>query len=127
MSSPSSYSSSSLSWGAWKPLCLGGWKTEYFGVAEELAEFEKLDELKASSLLCDGLNVLCCENERGFKGLLAPSIELPRIEDGGGPAGVKDPAEEGGGPAGVVEGFDKPNIFLPLLDLLSGVDGGLEE
>ena len=106
---------------------MGGWKRECFGAAEEFTESEKLEELKVSNLLCDGLNVLCCENERGFKGLLVPSIELPRIEDGGGPAGVKDPAEEGGGPAGVVEGFETPNIFLPLLDFLSGVDGGLEE
>lgn len=38
--------------------------------------------------------------------LYAPSnLELPKTDDGGGPAGVKDPADEGGGgPAGVVEG-----------------------
>lgn len=48
-------------------------------------------------------------------------------ELGGGPMGVKDFAEEGGGPAGVVEGFDMAKMFLLLLDLLSGVSGGLEE
>lgn len=52
-------------------------------------------------------------------------IELPNADEGGGPAGVKDLAEEGGGPAGVVEGF-APNAKI-LLDLLSGVEGGLEE
>lgn len=72
--------------------------------------------------------MLCCEKERGFNGPWLSSIELPRIEDGGGPAGVKDPAEEGGGPAGVVEGlFEAPKIFLLLLGFLSGVAGGLEE
>lgn len=56
-------------------------------------------------------------------------MELPKYEEGGGPAGVNDPFDEGGGPAGVVEGFDAPNgkLLLPLFDLLSGVDGGLEE
>ncbi len=53
------------------------------------------------------------------------NIELPKTEDGGGPAGVKEPVEEGGGPAGVVEGFAPKE--KPLLDLLSGVEGGLEE
>jgi hypothetical protein len=100
---------------------------ECFGAAEEFIESENVEELKVSNLLCDGLNVLCWENERGFRGPLIPSIELPRTDDGGGPAGVNDPAEEGGGPAGVVEGFERLNIFLPLLDFLSGVDGGLEE
>jgi hypothetical protein len=73
--------------------------------------------------------VLCWEKDNGFTKLVVPIIELPRKE-GGGPAGVKDAAEEGGGPAGVVEGFEAPNPkrLLPLLDLLSGVDGGgLEE
>lgn len=51
-------------------------------------------------------------------------IELPNDDGGGGPAGVKDPAEEGGGPAGVVEGFAPKKM---LLDLLSGVAGGLLE
>lgn len=39
------------------------------------------------------------------------------------------PVDEGGGPAGVVEGFEAPNEnrLLPLLGLLSGVAGGLEE
>ena len=54
-------------------------------------------------------NALCWENESGFRGLLLPIIELPRKEDGGGPAGVNEPPEEGGGPAGVVEGFEAPN------------------
>ena len=42
---------------------------------------------------------------------------------------MNDPDEEGGGPAGVVEGFEAPNEkgLLPLLDLWSGVEGGLEE
>lgn len=42
---------------------------------------------------------------------------------------MKEPFDEGGGPAGVVEGFEAPNgkLLLPLFDLLSGVDGGLEE
>jgi hypothetical protein len=68
-------------------------------------------------------------NESGFIGLPVPIIELPRKNEGGGPAGVNDPVEEGGGPAGVVEGFDAPNekLLLPLFDLLSGVAGGLEE
>ena len=41
---------------------------------------------------------------------------LPNIEDGGGPAGVKDLADEGGGPAGVVDGFSArlESPFLPL-------------
>jgi hypothetical protein len=49
------------------------------------------------------------------------------MDEGGGPAGVKDPADEGGGPAGVVEGSKALEYFEPLLVLLSGVDGGLEE
>ena len=40
-----------------------------------------------------------------------PSCELPKIDDGGGSAGVKDPTEEGGGPAGVVEGFGAKEVF----------------
>jgi hypothetical protein len=59
-----------------------------------------------------------------------PKIELPRTDEGGGPAGVNDPEDEGGGPAGVVDGFEaaKENKLLSLFDLLSGVDGsGLEE
>jgi hypothetical protein len=74
----------------------------------------------------EGLNELCCGNDRGFIALVPPSIELPKIDDGGGPAGVYDPAEDGGGPAGVVEGFVAPNENgLP--EFLSGVDGGLDE
>lgn len=38
--------------------------------------------------------------------LLDASCELPNIDEGGGPAGVKEPAEEGGGPAGVVVGLE---------------------
>lgn len=53
------------------------------------------------------------------------AVELPNADGGGGPAGVKDPAEDGGGPAGVVEGFAPYEKIL--LDLLSGVAGGLEE
>lgn len=55
-----------------------------------------------------------------------PSVELPKMDEGGGPAGVYEPAEDGGGPAGVVEGFVAPNE-KGLLDFLSGVAGGLEE
>lgn len=42
---------------------------------------------------------------------------------------MNEPFDDGGGPAGVVEGFETPNAKapLPLLDFLSGVDGGLEE
>ncbi len=67
-------------------------------------------------------------NESGFIEFVAPIIELPRNDEGGGPAGVKEPAEDGGGPAGVVEGFEAPKAktLLPLFDLRSGVDGGLE-
>ena len=80
-------------------------------------------------MACEGSEEVCCENESGFKGLAVPIIELPRNDDGGGPAGVNDPDEEGGGPAGVVEGFEAPNEkrFFPLLDLWAGVEGGLEE
>lgn len=56
------------------------------------------------------------------------SLELPSMLEGGGPTGVKEPADEGGGPAGVVEGFEAPKgLNAPSLRL-SGVDGcGLEE
>ena len=42
---------------------------------------------------------------------------------------MKEPFDDGGGPAGVVEGFEGPKakLPLPLLDLLSGVEGGLLE
>ena len=42
---------------------------------------------------------------------------------------MKEPADDGGGgPAGVVEGLLSPKYCLaPLLDLRSGVEGGLEE
>ena len=70
----------------------------------------------------------------GFVGIdLLPesSWELPNIDEGGGPIGVKEPVDEGGGPAGVVVGFvanfEKRPPFLLLCDLVSGVDGGLEE
>lgn len=55
-------------------------------------------------------------------------VELPRNDDGGGPAGVKEPAEEGGGgPAGVVEPLESPkNCLEPFCDLF-GVDGELDE
>jgi hypothetical protein len=52
-----------------------------------------------------------------------PSMELPKTEDGGGPAGVYEPAEDGGGPAGVVEGFAAPKRNA-LPEFFSGVDGG---
>lgn len=69
------------------------------------------------------------EKDSGFTEGVASSIELPKKDDGGGPAGVKEPADEGGGPAGVVDGFEaaKEKPLLPLLDRLSGVDGGLDE
>lgn len=62
--------------------------------------------------------------ERGL--IEPPNMELPNIEVGGGPAGVYDPADDGGGPAGVVEGLEGPKENPLLLDLRSGVDGGLE-
>ena len=66
--------------------------------------------------------------ESGLIGLDGPNMELPNTELGGCPAGVNELAEDGGGPAGVVEGFDIANMFLPLPDRLSGVEGaGLEE
>ena len=56
------------------------------------------------------------------------SCELPNDVFGGGPAGVKEPAEDGGGgPAGVVEGFDAKLPKPRPLRWLSGVAGGLEE
>lgn len=62
-------------------------------------------------------------------GFEEPIIELPRNEEGGGPAGVKVPADDGGRPAGVFEGLaPKLNVLsAPFLDRLSGVEGGLEE
>lgn len=51
---------------------------------------------------------LCLEKDSGLSGELSIK-ELPKIEEGGGPAGVKEPVDEGGGPAGVVEGIDAPN------------------
>ena len=55
-------------------------------------------------------------------------VELPRKEEGGGPAGVKEPADDGGGgPAGVVEPCESPKRFLESCCDRFGVDGGLEE
>ena len=74
--------------------------------------------------------MLRLEKDNGFTGLGALAVELPRYDDGGGPAGVKDPADDGGGPAGVVEGFEaaKEKMLPPWPDRLSGVDGvGVEE
>lgn len=70
----------------------------------------------------EGSNMLCWEKDRGFIGL-GPNIELPKTDEGGGPAGVNEPVDDGGGPAGVVEGFVAPKEKL-WPDLLSGVDGG---
>ncbi len=61
-----------------------------------------------------------------------PNCELPKMVDGGGPAGVNDAPDWGGGPAGVVEGLSamSENVDLPreTCDLDSGVaGGGLEE
>jgi len=55
-------------------------------------------------------------------------MELPRYDDGGGPAGVEDSADdEGGGPAGVVEEVSSKLYDLALRGL-SGVEGcGLDE
>lgn len=56
------------------------------------------------------------------------------MEEGGGSAGVNDPADDGGGPAGVVEGFEGRPLgdFAKMLIALwpePGVEGacGLEE
>src|ERR1700694_1295814 len=61
----------------------------------------------------------CCVSNR----------ELPKTDEGGGPAGVKEPADDGGGPAGVVEGLDAPKEYClaPAVELLPGVEGGLED
>jgi len=53
--------------------------------------------------------------------------ELPKTDEGGGPAGVNDPADEGGGPAGVVDRFEAPKENFFEASRRSGVDGGLEE
>jgi hypothetical protein len=55
------------------------------------------------------------------------SWELPNIEEGGGPAGVKDAADEGGGPAGVVVGLVAKDSLLFVPNFVPGVEGGLEE
>lgn len=59
-----------------------------------------------------------------------PNCELPKMVEGGGPAGVKD-APVGGGPAGVVDGFSaislKTNPSLDRFGRESGVVGGLDE
>ncbi len=39
--------------------------------------------------------------------LPGPNCELPKTEAGGGPAGVKEPAEEGGSPAN----YDKSKVI----------------
>jgi len=60
----------------------------------------------------------------GWKaGLPVLRLELPKTEDGGGPAGVKELEvnEVGGGPAGVVDGLFAPCLCEP------GVEGGVEE
>ena len=61
-------------------------------------------------------------------------MELPNVEPGGGPAGVKEQAEEGGGPAGVVDGFDPRDWKIlesptcPLSELgVVGAGSGLDE
>jgi len=71
----------------------------------------------------------CLEKDNGLPCPVAPKTELPKIEDGGGPAGVKDAVEEGGGPAGVVDGLEAPkaNPLLPFCGVRSGVEGGLDE
>jgi len=68
-----------------------------------------------------------------------PSCEPPKIDDGGGSAGVKERADDGGGPAGVVDGFGARVFFAGVLEDFaetlkgsrpeSGVDGacGLDE
>jgi hypothetical protein len=63
----------------------------------------------------------------GWLSYVKPSLELPKIVEGGGPTGVKEPPEDGGGPAGVVEGFEAPKGLNEVFLRLSGVEGGLEE
>lgn len=70
--------------------------------------------------------MLCCENDKGFIAFVPPNMKLPKTDEGGGSAGVYEPAEDGGGPAGVVEGFVAPKE-IALTDFFSGVVGGLEE
>lgn len=66
---------------------------------------------------------------KGWSFCCEPNRELPKTDEGGGPAGVNEPADDGGGPAGVVEGLDAPkgNCVTLSLELLLGVDGGLED
>lgn len=73
------------------------------------------------------MKLLCFEKLKGA--LFEVKRELPSTEDGGGPAGVNEPAEEGGGgPAGVVDGSVPPKkLLVPPPGRLSGVEGGLEE
>lgn len=54
--------------------------------------------------MIEGSKALCAENESGFIEFVVPSAELPKRDEGGGPAGVNERPEDGGGPAGVVEG-----------------------
>lgn len=60
-----------------------------------------------------------------------PNCELPKIVDGGGPAGVKECVDDGGGPAGVVEAcpsrVEKSGLFWKSGVCPPGVDGGLED
>ena len=86
-----------------------------------------MEDFGLSNWSFEGSNVLRCENDKGFIAFVPPSMELPKTDEGGGPAGVYEPAEDGGGPAGVVEGFVAPKEKA-LLDFFSGVEGGgLEE
>jgi hypothetical protein len=88
------------------------------------------DDCEILNMDSEGSKELRLEKDNGFTGFAALKAELPRYDDGGGPAGVKDRVDDGGGPAGVVEGFEAPKekMLLPWPDRLSGVDGaGLEE
>lgn len=79
---------------------------------------------------CDGLFIApdSEKTDRPFsleKLFVWAKVELPKTDEGGGPAGVNDSAvlsRFGGGPAGVVEGCSS---LLSRLE--SGVDGGSEE
>jgi hypothetical protein len=64
------------------------------------------DDCRLLNLDNEGSKALRWEKDNGFIGFAVLKVELPRYDDGGGPAGVKDPADDGGGPAGVVEGFE---------------------
>lgn len=85
--------------------------SEKFEEAYEDANMFSTSSLSGPSLYVDSEN----------RSLLPERIwELPNMDEGGCPRGVKECAEDGGGgPAGVVEGLDA-RLLRP------GVEGGLE-